>query len=363
MNITFFGTYNTGTTPRIQVLKEGLEDNGVTVNECNQPLPVSTKERVALLSSPWKIPSLMFNISKCWMSLIKKKRHVPKSDYVLIGHLGLFDIHLAKLLYRHQHVVLDYMISAASTAKDRGKNGKLLIKILTLIDNWALKKADTILVDTKEHQEELPAKFKKKSLVISVGAPNEWFVSPKKTHKKAEPLKVIFFGNYIPLQGATVIAQSLALINEEVHLSMVGGGQDKDDAVTIALLQSPSVHVHWFDWVESYELPEIVADHDVCLGIFGDTKKSHKVVPNKMFQGAAAGCALITSSTGPQKQTLGEAAIYVSPGDPKSLASAINDVAKDRAKLQTLKNKSRTLAEEKFRPKTIVLPLIKLLKS
>jgi glycosyltransferase involved in cell wall biosynthesis len=363
MNVTFFGTYNTETTPRILVLKEGLEVNGITVNECNQPLPVSTKERVALLNSPWKIPSLMFNISKCWMSLIKKKRHVPKSDYVLIGHLGLFDIHLARLLYRRQHIVLDYMISAASTARDRGKNGKTLIKTLALIDNWALKKADTILIDTKEHREELPAKFKKKSLIVPVGAPNEWFISPKKAHKKDEPLKVIFFGNYIPLQGATVIAQSLALISEEVHLSMVGGGQDKENALAIALLQSPSVHVHWFDWIESYELPEIVAEHDVCLGIFGDTKKAHKVVPNKIFQGAAAGCALITSSTSPQKRELRDAAIYVAPGDPKALASVINDIANDRTKLQVLKNKAKVLAEEKFRPKTIVLPLIKLLKS
>ena len=84
---------------------------------------------------------------------------------------------------------------------------------------------------------------------------------------------------------------------------------------------------------------------------------------NKIFQGAAAGCALITSSTSPQKRELRDAAIYVAPGDPKALASVINDIANDRTKLQVLKNKAKVLAEEKFRPKTIVLPLIKLLKS
>ena len=44
------------------------------------------------------------------------------------------------------------------------------------------------------------------------------------------------------------------------------------------------------------DLPALVAGHDVCLGIFGTGDKALRVVPNKVFQGAAAGCAIVTST-------------------------------------------------------------------
>ena len=64
------------------------------------------------------------------------------------------------------------------------------------------------------------------------------------------------------------------------------------------------------------ELPALVAGHDVCLGIFGSAAKAARVVPNKVFQGAAAGCALVTSDTPPQRRVLDGAAVLVPPGDP-----------------------------------------------
>ena len=63
--------------------------------------------------------------------------------------------------------------------------------------------------------------------------------------------------------------------------------------------------VTWRDWVPTAELPGLVASHDVCLGIFGDTDKALSVVPTKVYQGAAAGCASITSDTAPQRRGVG----------------------------------------------------------
>ena len=57
------------------------------------------------------------------------------------------------------------------------------------------------------------------------------------------------------------------------------------------------------------EGPALVAGHDVCLGIFGTGVKAQLVVPNKVYQGAAAGCAVVTSDTAPQRRALGENAV------------------------------------------------------
>ena len=78
--------------------------------------------------------------------------------------------------------------------------------------------------------------------------------------------------------------------------------------------------VDWLDWVAPADLPALVADHDVCLGIFGRGDKALRVVPNKVFQGAASGCAVVTSDTAPQRRALGDCAVLVPPGDPEALA-------------------------------------------
>ena len=82
----------------------------------------------------------------------------------------------------------------------------------------------------------------------------------------------------------------------------------------------------WIGWVEPDDLPPIAADHHVSLGIFGTTPKGAQVVPNKVYQSAAAGCAIITSDTAPQRLVLGDAVDYSRAGDPHALAGTIAEL-------------------------------------
>jgi glycosyltransferase involved in cell wall biosynthesis len=81
-------------------------------------------------------------------------------------------------------------------------------------------------------------------------------------------------------------------------------------------------------------------------------------VPNKVFQGAAAGCAIITTDTPPQRRVLGDAAVLVPPGDPGALAAAMADLARDRDRLRELRTAARELAEKHFAPVQVVAPLV-----
>jgi glycosyltransferase involved in cell wall biosynthesis len=100
----------------------------------------------------------------------------------------------------------------------------------------------------------------------------------------------------------------------------------------------------------------------VCLGIFGTGDKALRVVPNKVFQGAAAGCAVITSDTAPQRRVLGtvpleSGAVLVPPGDPAALADALLQLAADREWLLKLRHAARQLAAKRFTPEQVVAPL------
>jgi glycosyltransferase involved in cell wall biosynthesis len=358
MRTIIFGTYDTAMHPRIATIAEGLAARGFDVAECNIPLGLTTADRVDMLAKPWKAGGLVARLASRWFGLAAKARRLGRPDAVVVGYLGHFDVHLARLLYRRGKVpiVLDHLISAANTAKDRRLDGGLKTKVLRLIDAAALRAADIVVVDTEEHLEIVPEKYRSKAVVVHVGAPTPWHeaaVEPSAVF--SGPLKVVFYGLYTPLQGTPVIGEALGrLAGAPIEVTMIGRGQDEAETKRAA---AANKSVHWLDWVPAAELPALVASHDVCLGIFGTGDKALRVVPNKVFQGAAAGCAVITSDTAPQRRVLGDAAVLVPPGDPAALADALLRLADDREALLKLRHAARQLAAERFTPEQVVEPL------
>jgi glycosyltransferase involved in cell wall biosynthesis len=363
MRVLVFGTYDAMVHPRVATLAEGLRGSGVEVAEYNVPLGLDTAARVAVLTRPWRVPMLMARIVRCWLRLAWAARRAPTPDAVLVGYLGHFDVHLARLLFRRRPIVLDHLVGASDTARDRRVHGGIRQRLLTMIDSAALRAADIVVVDTDEHLAALPDRVRDRAVVVAVGAPYAWFDAARPAHAVAGAgnLRVVFFGLYTPLQGAPTIGRALArLAGEPVEVTMVGTGQDEAETRSAA---AGAEGVHWLDWIPAADLPALVADHDVCLGIFGGGDKARRVVPNKVFQGAAAGCAIVTSDTPPQRRALGDAAVLVPPGDDEALAGALRGLATDRTELVRLRAAAGRLARTRFTPERVLTPLVERLRT
>src|SRR5258708_5298638 len=121
MRVLLFGTYDTSTHPRVATIAEGLQASGVDVAECNAPLGLDTRR---------------------WATLIRAAGLMPAPDVVLIGYLGHFDVHLARLIFRRTPVVLDHLIGASDTGRDRRLDAGLRQAMLRMIDAAALRAAD-----------------------------------------------------------------------------------------------------------------------------------------------------------------------------------------------------------------------------
>lgn len=359
MRIVIFGTYDTSMHPRIASISEGLAARGFDVTECNIPLGLDTAARVDMLARPWKAAGLVARLAARWLALARKARRLGTPDAVVVGYLGHFDVHLARLLYRRRRVplVLDHLVSASGTAKDRRLDGGPRRALLELIDSAALRAADIVLVDTDEHLGQVPERYRPKAVVVHVGAPAPWHAAARPAGTGTDgPLKVVFYGLFTPLQGAPVIGEALGrLASAPIEVTMIGRGQD--EAAT-RLAAAPNTSVRWLDWVPAADLPAVVAEHDVCLGIFGRGDKALRVVPNKVYQGAAAGCAIVTSDTEPQRRVLGDAAVLVPPGDAAALAAALLALAADRDVLAKLRQAARQLAAGRFTAAQVVEPLV-----
>jgi glycosyltransferase involved in cell wall biosynthesis len=374
MRITVFGTYDTSMHPRIATIAEGLAANGLDVTECNAPLGLTTADRVNMLAKPWiGGPALLARLASRWTALAVRAFRMPAPDVVVVGYLGHFDVHLARLVYRlrgimkarHIPIVLDHLINASDTGKDRRLDGGPRQVLLRMIDAGALGAADVIVMDTDEHLATLPERHRGRAVVVHVGAPAAWYDAGRgaqDSYGAAEsgtgPLRVVFYGLYTPLQGTPTIGAALGKIAgaaDGIEVTMVGRGQDEAETKAAA---SANKSVRWLDWVPAAELPALVAQHDVCLGIFGTGEKARRVVPNKVFQGAAAGCAIITSDTPPQRRVLADAAVLVPPGDADALAAALLELARDRERLHELRAAAQALAEKSFAPAQVVAPLL-----
>ncbi len=372
MRVLLFGTYDASMHPRVATIAEGLRARGADVAECNAPLGLDTAARVDMLAHPWRAPALLARLAQRWATLTVAARRMPAPDVVVVGYLGHFDVLLARLLFRRVPVVLDHLVGASDTGRDRRLDGGPRQIVLRLIDSAALRAAGIVVVDTDEHLAALPPRYRSRAVVIPVGAPAAWYeaagpipggqpaassagTDPATAGDPPGPLRVVFYGLYTPLQGTPVIGAALSKIaGAGIEVTMVGGGQDAAQA-RAAAAANPAVR--WLDWVPAADLPALVAGHDVCLGIFGTGDKALRVVPNKVFQGAAAGCAIVTSDTAPQRRALGDAAVLVPPGDPGALAAALLRLADDRADLARLRHQAHTLARQGFAPDQIVAPL------
>ena len=374
-----FGTYDAARHPRIGVLVAGLRAHGTKVTELNRPLGLTTAERVRMLQQPWRLPVLAGRLLRCWAGLVghtvRLRRAEGRPEAVLVGYLGHFDVILARLLYPRSVVVLDHLVFAGDTAADRGAAG-LRVRLLTGLDRLAVACADVVVTDTEEHRLMLPDPDK--GVVVLVGAPDAWRTaasgSPVEPAPVVEPvetgvstsstndeLSVVFFGLYTPLQGAPVIAEAVrdaVAAGARLRVTMAGAGQDLPLARAI-LADTPGVT--WHDWVEPDELPAVVAGHQVCLGIFSDTPKGLRVVPNKVYQGLAAGCVVVTSDTPPQRRAVGENVELVPAADPGALAARLVDLC-DPAALAAARERAAR-GRDRIRPQVVTEPLAAALRG
>ncbi|MGW0661413.1 glycosyltransferase family 4 protein [Streptodolium elevatio] len=372
MRVMVFGTYDTTVHPRVGILVEGLQRQGVDVVVCNAALDqedLSSARPPRNRQGGSRTKARVRHAAKLGQ-LAARARRLPKPDAVLCGYRGRVDIQIARRLFPHVPLVLDHLESVDDVADRTGRAPRAGLRFAMRIEASAIRAADLVLVDTEEHRRMLAPADRQRAVVVPIGAAPHWFDAGRDVGADLEPapepastehpLRIVAYGLYSPVQGAPVIGAALRQLDGyPLAVTMVGRGlqlQRTRDLVG----QDP--RVRWHAWVPGSELPRLVARHDVCLGVFGTGAKALRVVPNKVFQGAAAGCAVVTSDTAPQHRLLGGAARFVPAGNPDALADTLRRLAGHPAEVARLRGAAVELARERFTPQSVVEPLVERLE-
>ena len=107
--------------------------------------------------------------------------------------------------------------------------------------------------------------------------------------------------------------------------SWLGRGEDSAHART-----TPPPKVNWITLVNYEGLIDCIHRADVCLGIFGDTDKTARVIPNKVFHILTAGATLVTRDSKAIRELVSAencGLAFVPPADPAALVAAIKRIA------------------------------------
>lgn len=311
MIILYFGSYDPNYT-RNRVLINGLKQNGVEVLECRDNSP---------------------GIKKFMRLYQKHKKLQNQYDVMVVGFLGQQIVPFAKLISK-KPIVFDAFLSLYdSNVFDRKtvKTGSLRAYYYWILDWLSMKLADIVLFDTDEHIKYVSEEFnisKSKFRRIWIGAADDVFYPISKSY--SDEFTVIFHGSFIPLQGIEYILKAAKVCEKEgVRFLIVGDGQEKKKMLALAdKLDLKNVEFVGFmsqEWIRGK-----IAEADVCLGIFGDTQKTLRVIPNKVYECLAMRKPVITADTPAIRELFNEDDLaLVKVADPESLADAVIHLKKD----------------------------------
>lgn len=251
---------------------------------------------------------------------------------VIVTFPGHHVVWLAWLLTRSPRKTLafDAFVSAYETlVSDRKKihPWNPLAWMIWLTDFMDCHLADEILIDTKAHKDYFCRMFSLHPAdvtVVYLEAPDFFVPDPHHHRMQRTIFEVLFYGSYIPLQGVDIILKSAAILGQkhpEIHFTLVGGGQTYA-AMRLLATEWKLGNVTFKPFVPLQDLPAIIHDADVALGIFGTGDKTQRVIPHKVIECMACGVPVITADTPAirEKYRDGEGIHLVPAGDAVALA-------------------------------------------
>ena len=263
-------------------------------------------------------------------------------DVVVVGYPGHLMMPYGRFVarYRKALLVFDPLVSLYDTfAGDRGLVGGSgpAARAASMVDGVAFGGADVVLADTAAH-----ARYFHEALGVPERRLEVAFVGALPVRERCRSRQLaptrrrtlgrtttrwscVQYGKWSPLHGTeTVLDAADALRDGPYRFVLIGEGQ-LSAALRDGVARRRLTNVELPGSLPVDQLRRRVADADVCLGIFGASDKAARVIPNKVFDGLAAGRPVVTRDSPAARELLvdGTNALLVPAADGGALAAAL----------------------------------------
>ena len=168
---------------------------------------------------------------------------------------------------------------------------------------------------------------------------------------------VMFWGGFIPLQGVKYIVEAAKLLERQndITFELRGFGQTYNESIELSKKLNCQNITFIPKSVTYEELPKCIAKANVCLGVFGETQKAQRVIPNKAVETLAMRKPLITGDSPAAREILTNETdcILIPMANPKALANAILKLKENRQMKLKIAENGYKLFKERFSPLAI----------
>lgn len=231
------------------------------------------------------------------------------------------------------------------------------------IEWLACKISDAILLDTNKHIDyfvEIFGADKNKFIRVFVGADDSMFFPLEKTEQE-EYFNVNFWGKYIPLQGIQYIVRAAKILEKfsEIKFNLAGQGQTYKSIRKLAD-ELDVKNINFIDKVLYDKIPKFIGGADVCLGLFGDTPKTQRVIANKVYEAIAMGKAVISADTPGMRELFEDKKniLFCRYADSEDLAAKIMELKNNDELRNKIAQGGYELFQERATPKIIAKRLL-----
>ncbi len=297
--------------PRNQAVIQTLKSLGVQTHLCHSRTPFPIQHFILL----YKYIKCFKKVNAIW---------VTEGGHRLVPFLKIFSTLTGK------KIIFDPFTSRYNT---RIEDRKLYKKysFQSFICKWqdwsSTHMADILVFDTKQHQAYFYKKYNlnKKYGIFPLGTPNPIQHTSKPISQNKKKFQVLFYGNYIPLQGIDILIEAAKILKEKpICFKLIGKGQTFQHIKQL-IKKHKLTHVTQLPPQPFHSIQKEILQADLCMGIFDKGIKAQMVVPNKVVQVAALGTPLVSGET-PALKTFftSKKNIYmVEPGNSQALAQTI----------------------------------------
>jgi glycosyltransferase involved in cell wall biosynthesis len=245
------------------------------------------------------------------------------------------------------------------------------------IDKYNCHFSDVVLQDTNQNVKYFHETFhlpENKFRRLLIGAEDDLFypqtipasdADSNDDKSRENKFKILFYGTYIPLHGIQYIIRAAKILEKEnVEFKLIGKGQTFPEIKKLKEELNLS-NVEFIDMVPYEDLPQYIAGSDACLGIFGGTKKSMRVIPTKAYQILAMKKPLITGDSPGARELLvnRENAILCNMADGESLASSILELKNNPEMSEKIAKSGYNLFKSTLSPEKIGKEALRIIKE
>lgn len=164
--------------------------------------------------------------------------------------------------------------------------------------------------------------------------------------------------------GVVLDAARLLENRSNIDFVLLGDGKEKSSLMTRAA-EMKLMNLHFLPPLPKSEMHQALAAADACIAILLPLAMYKTVYPNKVFDYMAAGRPVILAIDGVIRKVIEEAqcGIFVPPGDPVAMVTAIRKLADCQELAQKMGKKGRAYLEENFDRSTLAVRLAEIMEE